>query len=102
MVWFLVWQKVPQTEPNQTSPTLGTEHKEMEKVLLGMVIGILPSRAVTVVRALLDFIYLSQLQMQTSKTLDVLKKCLKTFHENKTIIVELKIREHSTYRKFMQ
>ena len=22
MVWFPVWQKVPQTEPNQTSPTL--------------------------------------------------------------------------------
>ena len=72
----------------------GTEHKEMEKILLGIVIGVLPSRAITVVRALLDFIYLSQLRMQTSQTLDALEQCLKKFHENKTIFVELKIREH--------
>ena len=72
----------------------GTEHKEMEKILLGIVIGVLPSRAITVVQALLDFIYLSRLQMQTSKTLDALEQCLKTFHENKLIIVDLKIREH--------
>jgi hypothetical protein len=72
----------------------GTEHKEMEKILLGIVIGVLPSRAITVVQALLDFIYLSRLQMQTSKTLDGLEQCLKTFHENKEIIVELKIRDH--------
>lgn len=72
----------------------GTEHKEMEKVLFGIVIGVLPSRAIAVVRALLDFIYLSQLQMQTSKTLDALERCLETFHENKRIIVDLKIRDH--------
>ena len=36
----------------------GTEHKEMQKVLLGIVVGALPSRAFTVVQALLDFIYL--------------------------------------------
>jgi hypothetical protein len=78
----------------------GTEHKEMEKILLGIVIGILPSRAVTVVEALLDFIYLSRLQMQTSKSLDSLEQCLKTFHENKKVIVELKIREHFNIPKF--
>lgn len=66
----------------------------MEKVLLGVVIGVLPSHAITVVQATLDFIYLSQLQMKTSKTLDALEHCLKTFHENKKIIVDLKIREH--------
>ena len=79
---------------SSVSQWTGTEHKEMEKVLLGIVIGILPSRAVTVVQALLDFIYLAQLQMQTSKTLDALEQCLQTFHENKGIIVDLKIREH--------
>jgi hypothetical protein len=66
----------------------------MEKVLLGIVIGALPSRAITVVQSLLDFIYLSQLQMQTSQTLNALEQCLKTFHKNKKIIVDLKIREH--------
>ena len=72
----------------------GTEHKEMEKVLLGIVVGALPSRAVTVVQALLDFIYLSQLQMHTSKTLDALEQCLKTFHENKNIFISERNREH--------
>ena len=28
MVWFPVWQKVPQTEPNQTSPTLVKGERE--------------------------------------------------------------------------
>ena len=32
--------------------------------------------------------------MQTTKTLDALEQCLKTFHENQEVIVKLKIREH--------
>jgi hypothetical protein len=71
----------------------GTEHKEMEKVLLGIVVGALPSRAVTVVQALLDFIYLSQLQLHSSKTLKALEQCLKTFHDNKEVLIELNIRK---------
>jgi Plavaka transposase len=69
------------------SQWMGTEHKETEKVLLGIVIGALPSRTVTVVQSLLDF----KLQMQTSQTLNALEQCLKTFHKNKKIIVDLKI-----------
>ena len=71
----------------------GTEHKEMEKVLLGIVVGALPNRAITVVRALLDFIYLSQLHLHTSKTLNALEQCLKTFHDNKEVVIELQIRK---------
>jgi hypothetical protein len=72
----------------------GTEHKEMEKILLGIVIGAVPSRFVPIVRAVLDFIYLSQLQSHTSKTLASLQSCLTTFHDNKGVVIELKIREH--------
>jgi len=72
----------------------GTEHKEMEKILLGITIGGIPSRMILVVRSLLDFIYLSQLQYHTSTTISSLENCLKTFHNNKNIIVELEIREH--------
>lgn len=32
--------------------------------------------------------------MQTDKTLFALEQCLKKFHENKEIMVELKIRDH--------
>ena len=72
----------------------GTEHKEMEKVLLGITTGGVPSRFTTVVRSLLDFIYLSQLQYHTSTTIRSLGACLKTFHDHKEIIIELEIREH--------
>ena len=72
----------------------GMEHKEMEKILLGIVIRAVPSRFIPIVCAVLNFIYLSQLQSHTSKTLDSLQSCLTTFHENKGIVIELKIREH--------
>ena len=79
---------------SSVSQWTGTEHKEMEKVMLGITIGGVPSRVITVVRSLVDFIYLSQLQSHTSSTLISLESCLKTFHCHKNIIVELGIREH--------
>ena len=72
----------------------GTEHKEMEKVFMGVVAGAVNSKVLTVARSLLDFIYYSQFQLHTSKTLDKLEKCLKTFHENKQIFIDLGIRKH--------
>jgi hypothetical protein len=72
----------------------GTEHKEMEKVFLGILAGAVNSKVLTVACSLLDFIYYSQFQLHTSKTLEKLENCLKTFHENKDIFVELGIRKH--------
>jgi hypothetical protein len=72
----------------------GTEHKEMEKVFLGILAGGVNSKVLTVARSLLDFIYYSQFQLQTTKTLEKLEICLKTFHENKQIFVDLGIRKH--------
>jgi len=72
----------------------GTEHKEMEKVFVGLLAGAVTSRVLTVVRALLDFIYLSQLQSHTSRTLDALEACLNTFHTHKSVLIELGIWEH--------
>ena len=71
----------------------GTEHKEMEKVFLGIVAGAVNLKVLTVARSLLDFIYYSQFQLHTSKTLENLEKTLKTFHENKDIFIELGIRK---------
>ena len=79
---------------SSVSQWTGTEHKEMEKVLLGITIGSVPSRFVPIVRSLVDFIYLSQLQSHTSTMLNALEPCLKTFHDYKNIIIELEIREH--------
>ena len=72
----------------------GTEHKEMEKVFLGVLAGAVNSKVLTVARSLLDFIYYSQYQLHTSNSLKKLENCLKTFHENKDVFIELGIRNH--------
>ena len=72
----------------------GTEHKEMEKLLLGITVGGVPSQFIPVVRSLVDFIYLSRLQCHTSTTLKSLKSCLNTFHRHKDVIKDLEIRQH--------
>ena len=50
-----------------------------------------PSRLVRAVRVFLDFLYLAQLPRQSSQTLRRLNNALETFHENKTIFVDLSI-----------
>ena len=72
----------------------GSEHKEMEKLMLGITIGRVPNRFIPVVRSLVDFIYLSQLQYHTSTTLRSLEGCLKSFHDHKDIVIELGVRDN--------
>jgi hypothetical protein len=79
---------------SSVSQWTGTEHKEMEKQLLGISIGGVPSRFIPVICSLLDFIYLAQLQYHTSTTLKSMETCLKAFHDHKNIILELEIRKH--------
>ena len=79
---------------SSVSQWTGTEHKEMEKILLGITIGGVPNRFIPVVRSLIDFIYLSQLQYHTSTTLESLEGCLKSFHDHKDVVLELEVREH--------
>ncbi|KAF8868026.1 hypothetical protein BD779DRAFT_1615592 [Infundibulicybe gibba] len=79
----------------------GTEHKEMEKVFLGILAGApgTNSRILTIARALLNFIYYAQLQTHTTKTLNALQSCLETFHENKDVFVELGTHNHFNFPK---
>jgi hypothetical protein len=79
---------------SSVSQWTGREHKEMEKVYLGALAGAVSPTVLTVARALVDFIYYSQLQAHTASTLDALANCLKTFHCNKAVLIELGIREH--------
>ncbi|KAG6826722.1 hypothetical protein H0H92_014714 [Tricholoma furcatifolium] len=72
----------------------GTELKEMEKVFVGVMAGAVNDDVLTVTCALIDFIYLAQLTLHTSKTLSALRKCLETFHQHKTVFVRLGIRDH--------
>jgi hypothetical protein len=72
----------------------GTEHKEMEKVFIGVMAGAVDKKTFMIIWALIDFIYYSQIQLQTSKTLAALESCLKTFHEHKDILIKAEIRPH--------
>ncbi len=82
------------------SRVTGLEHKNMCRILLGLIVDHpLPSRQaplrlVRTVRALLDFLYLAQLPSQTTDTLHRLEDSLASFHDNKSIFVDLGIRDH--------
>ncbi|KAM6490958.1 hypothetical protein JOM56_013578 [Amanita muscaria] len=83
----------------------GKEHNFISRVILGVVSDIrLPggfnsSWLIRAVRALLDFMFLAQLQVISSHDLESMESCLKSFHENKAIFVDLGIRDHFTIPK---
>ncbi|KAA1475505.1 hypothetical protein DENSPDRAFT_783649 [Dentipellis sp. KUC8613] len=76
----------------------GTEHKDMCRILLGLIVdlplpnGQDPSRIVRAVRGILDFLYLAQYPAHTSETLAAMDAALQRFHDNRKIFIELGIR----------
>jgi hypothetical protein len=77
----------------------GHEHKNMCRILLGLIIGLplpggqVPSRVVKAVRAILDFVYLAQLPSHTTDTLRCLQESLSSFHVNKAVFIDLGTRD---------
>jgi len=77
----------------------GKEHAEICKVLLGLIIGLpLPNncssdKLLRAVRGILDFLYLAQLPSHTEETLNDMSAALDAFHTNKSIFIELGIRD---------
>jgi len=73
----------------------GKEHKNICRILLGLVIGLsllggqASSRVIKAVRALLDFLYLAQFLSHTTNTLRRLEDSLALLHNNKTVFVDL-------------
>jgi Plavaka transposase len=72
----------------------GREHKEMQRIFVGLLIGAVQPAALRTAVAVIDFIYYSQLQVHTSETLKSLQKALEAFHENKNLFISEGIREH--------
>ncbi|KAG1746060.1 hypothetical protein EDD22DRAFT_981986 [Suillus occidentalis] len=78
----------------------GTEHAQICRFLLGIVIGIrLPNnlnagRLLRAVQGLLDFLYLAQYPCHSLESLQLLDDALDLFHENKDIFVDLGIRSN--------
>ncbi|KAI6163524.1 hypothetical protein EDD17DRAFT_1507233 [Pisolithus thermaeus] len=69
----------------------GTEHKEMERVFVGLLASAVNDHVLVVAHSLLDFIYYAQLQQHMDTTLTAMEESLKTFHSHKHILVELQV-----------
>ncbi|PSR97599.1 hypothetical protein PHLCEN_2v4306, partial [Hermanssonia centrifuga] len=87
---------------SSVSQWTGHEHKEMEKVFLGLVAGGVEDEVVLAVRALMDFLYLASLQAHTSVTLASLQQSLHDFHLHKQAFIDLGARhpEHFNIPKY--
>ncbi|KAJ7467312.1 hypothetical protein B0H11DRAFT_2159568 [Mycena galericulata] len=81
------------------SRVTGKEHDQISRFLLGLIIDVkLPdnlssSKLLAAVRGLLDFVYLAQYPMHTSETLAHQDNALQRFHDNKSIFVDLGVRD---------
>jgi hypothetical protein len=77
----------------------GKEHKEMQKVFLGVLAGIAPPCLIAAARGLLNFIYYAQYQSHTTETLHQMQEALDLFHANKDIFIDEGISEHFNISK---
>ncbi|KAJ6580141.1 hypothetical protein DFH09DRAFT_912800 [Mycena vulgaris] len=80
------------------SRVTGKEHDQISRFLLGIIVDIRlpdnlsPNRLLGAVRGILDFVYQAQYPMHTTETLAHLANSLERFHENKSIFVDLGVR----------
>ncbi|KAI6037283.1 hypothetical protein PISMIDRAFT_105633 [Pisolithus microcarpus 441] len=71
----------------------GTEHREMERVFMGLLSGAVEERILVVIHSLLNFIYYAQCQQHMDLSLKVMEDCFKTFHDHKHVLIDLQICE---------
>ncbi|KAF7293104.1 hypothetical protein MIND_01209800 [Mycena indigotica] len=72
----------------------GNEHKNMEKVFLGVLNGTGNKQVLLAVRAILDFIYYAHFEAHTEASLKKLAEAWLSFHEHKQVFLDMGIREH--------
>ncbi|KAI0673079.1 hypothetical protein C8Q78DRAFT_970055 [Trametes maxima] len=83
----------------------GGEHADMCRFILGLIIGLplpgglSPVRLLRAVRALLDFLYISQYPVHTTASLALLRDALSRFHANKAVFIVLGIRVDFNFPK---
>jgi hypothetical protein len=71
----------------------GKEHKEMERVIVTVLAGIVDIRVLKAVSAVVDFIYYAQYQRHTDITLARMQDALDSFHSHKDVFIELRPNE---------
>lgn len=72
----------------------GSEAKEIEKILLSLLVGRVSTHVMKAIRGLLDFTYYAQYEVHSDTTLARMRVALNTFHRNKSALIELGVREH--------
>jgi len=82
------------------SQITGLERKNMAKIHLGCLVGVLPLEGIQAVTALLDFIYLSQYTAHDSITIWYLEDALARFHEHKEFFKTASVRDNFNIPKF--
>ncbi|KAI0683325.1 hypothetical protein BC835DRAFT_1423408 [Cytidiella melzeri] len=80
----------------------GREHREMQKVFIGILTGAVQPRVLRAATAAVDFIYYSQLHIHTTVTLQALGDALATLHEHKGVFIDAGVRENFNFPKFHQ
>jgi Plavaka transposase len=78
----------------------GPERKNMAKILLGCLVGSIPSQGIAAITALLDFIYIAQYSAHDTTTLGYLQDALDRFHKNRSYFISTLVREHFNIPKF--
>ncbi|KIJ59637.1 hypothetical protein HYDPIDRAFT_100300 [Hydnomerulius pinastri MD-312] len=78
----------------------GTEHREMQRVFIGVLAGAVQPTVVRAARAILDFIYYAQFHSHTSQSLASLQSALDEFHAHKHVFVDLGVRKDFNIPKF--
>lgn len=82
-----------------TTQWTGTEHKNMEKVFLGVLANATEPEVIRAVRGVLDFIYYAHFEVHTEESLTQLDAAWVTFHDNKKIFEDLDIWKHFNISK---
>ncbi|KJA28252.1 hypothetical protein HYPSUDRAFT_129651 [Hypholoma sublateritium FD-334 SS-4] len=82
-----------------TSQWTGTEHKNMEKVFLGVLAGATEPRVISAVRGVLDFIYYAHFETHTDHSLQFMDDAWERFHLHKDVFKDLGIRKHFNISK---
>ena len=82
------------------SQVSGPERKQMAKILLGCLVGSIPTDAAQAIAALLDFIYIAQYPTHDTTTLGYLSDALERFHKYRDYFVEVGTRKHFNIPKF--
>ncbi|KAH7918171.1 hypothetical protein BV22DRAFT_1108432 [Leucogyrophana mollusca] len=68
----------------------GREHRDIQQTIVATIASPAPPQFVRVIRALIDFIYLTQNHVHMSSTIQKMVDALAEFHEHKDIILQTK------------